>query len=76
MNTGLPDRPKHHGVTTMTSTNGATPIGGIRTIPTGSMTITRTGCRSTHAGATAMAITTSSTYGTTGNGGTRKIQVG
>lgn len=76
MNTGQRDQPKHNGVITMRSTNGATPIGGIRTIPIGSITITRTGSHLTHAGATGMATTTNSTYGTTGNGGTRRIQLG
>ena len=76
MNTGPRDRPKPSGVTTMTSINGATPIGGISTIPTGFITIIRIGSRSTRDGAIAMATTTSSTYGITGNGGTRRIQIG
>ena len=74
--TGPLVRPKPNGVTTTISVSGATPIGGIRTIPVGFTTITRIGPRSTQDGSFRMAPTTSSGGGTTANGGTTRIRVG
>ena len=74
--TGPLVRPKPDGVTTTISVSGAMPIGGIKTIPVGFTTITRTGPRSTPDGSFRMAPTTSSVGGITANGGTTRIRVG
>ena len=76
MQTGPPGRPKPSGVTTIASTNGAMPIGGMRTMPTGFTTIIRIGLRSIRASLTRRAPTTSRTSGIMVNGGMTRIRVG